>query len=1192
MFQADSGDLPIGPFAEDTEVGKLMRSLNWSHHPLGRMEQWPRPLCMALNMALHSPSLMLLLWGPHQLTFYNDACRTLVGSTRHPRAFGMPLSAGWPEIGDAVSPWIDQVMHDGKAACVDDLLLLIPGSGQDKSHLQERFFSLALSPIWDGSKVGGVLCTCTETTQQVLGTRRLQTLRSLTAPIKASACEAVMAALETNTADLPFVLLYRIDHGHCHASLLGSVGLPPTSAARPVQIDMSGADPPWPLVQVVQSMTAMRVDDFTERFGPLPSQPGRAAPHTAVLVPVAAPEPGKSVDVLVMGVSPHQSLDEDYWGFLTLVADQVGLAIARSAVLSAHNDEPLANPAPTAVSWPLLAVGNEPSIRECQLRSIAEKSQREASEVSGQLVQALDRMSNALARLREREEILKLFITYAPIEIAMFDTQMCYLMASQRWIEDYHLESVESVLGRCHYDVLPEIPESWKQIHQQCLAGATCRCDADAFEHADGSVRWLRWEIRPWYRANQQIGGIVIFSEDITERQQIEASLQAQHKQLQQQLVEIETIYQSAPIGLNVLDRDLRFVRINQRLAEMNGIPVADHIGRTVRELLPNLADTAEHMLRPVLETGEPLLNVEITGETPAQPGVQRTWVESFWPLKDGDRVIGVSTVCEEITERKRIEAALKQANDELELRVAQRTAALRQTEATQRAILEAIPDLLIHLNQDGIRLSFISGGEVKLRQAVRFDLQQSIYETLPRELADLRMHYVRQALATGDRQRYEHVIDIDGSQRYEEVRIVKLNDQEALLMIRDVTERKQAELELKSAKEAADAANQAKSRFIANVSHELRSPLHAILGFTRIIKGDVHLPAKHREHVEIIEQSGEHLLSIINQVLDLAKVEANQVVFNPTQFSLNGLLDNLKNLFVLKAEAAGLELVIQQDPTLPASIYTDEIKLRQVLINLLDNAFKFTAQGTITLTVQRLTPADPQLHLQFAVADTGPGIAPEELSLLFKPFIQSRSGQAMCSGTGLGLAISKEFVRLMGGTLAVSSELGKGSVFQFEIATQPMALAPAQVQSDRYKVMGLQPGHPPCRLLIVDDSKINRRLLAHVLAVLDLDIRQVENGQEALSIWQIWHPHGILMDLSMPVMDGYEATRQIRQREAAQAADTRTVIIAVSASGLDLDHQPDLASAFDGSILKPFKADDIFDTLHRLLGFQYRYAD
>ncbi|MGP1385749.1 MAG: PAS domain S-box protein [Thainema sp.] len=283
-------------------------------------------------------------------------------------------------------------------------------------------------------------------------------------------------------------------------------------------------------------------------------------------------------------------------------------------------------------------------------------------------------------------EILDLFLKYAPCGVAMFDRQMRYLMASQRWVDDYRLESVESIIGRSHYDIFPEIPESWKQTHQRCLTGTIEKYEVERFERLDGSVQWIRREVHPWYQTNQEIGGIIIFSEDITKRKQAEIALQKSQRQLQQQLAEIETIYRSAPIGLNVVDTELRFVRINQRLAEINGLPVDAHIGRTIRELLPDLADAAEQLLRPILATGEPLLNVEISGETPAQPGVQRTWLESFLPLKEGDQVIGISTVCEEITERKRIEAerqqaeeALRQIKEELESRVAKRTAELQQ---------------------------------------------------------------------------------------------------------------------------------------------------------------------------------------------------------------------------------------------------------------------------------------------------------------------------------------------------------------------------------------------------------------------------------------------------------------------------------------------------------------------------------
>ncbi|MBD2183497.1 PAS domain S-box protein [Planktothrix sp. FACHB-1355] len=299
------------------------------------------------------------------------------------------------------------------------------------------------------------------------------------------------------------------------------------------------------------------------------------------------------------------------------------------------------------------------------------------SELFQQVQTELAERKQAEAALRENEALLRLFVQYAPAGIAMFDRDMRYMMASQRWVDEYNLISLESLINRSHYDIFPEIPEQWRQIHQRCLAGAIEKCDDDLFVRADGTQQWISWEIHPWYTATGEIGGIILFSVDVTKRKQAEVALQEKQNQIQQQLAEIETIYHSAPIGLSVLDSELRFVRINQRLAEINGLPVEAHIDRTVREIVPNLADSAEQLLHSVLETGEPVLNVEIIGETPAQPGVQRTWVESWLPLKDSDRIIGINIVCEEITDRKQTQLALEQLNAELEQRVVERTAEL-----------------------------------------------------------------------------------------------------------------------------------------------------------------------------------------------------------------------------------------------------------------------------------------------------------------------------------------------------------------------------------------------------------------------------------------------------------------------------------------------------------------------------------
>lgn len=277
-------------------------------------------------------------------------------------------------------------------------------------------------------------------------------------------------------------------------------------------------------------------------------------------------------------------------------------------------------------------------------------------------IMAIDAQKQATATLQERKALLRLFAQYSPAGIAMFDREMRYVMASQRWVDGYNLGSVDSLIGRSHYEIFPDIPERWREIHQRCLAGSIEKCEEDLFVRADGTQQWIFWEIHPWHTVSGEIGGIILFSVDVTERKQAETALQESQNQIQRQLAEIETIYHSAPIGLNVLDTELRFVRINQRLAEMNGFPVEAHIGRTIGELLPDLADTYERLLYPILETGEPLLNIEITGETPAQPGVRRTWLASFLPLRDNELIIGINTVCEEITERKQAEQDLARA--------------------------------------------------------------------------------------------------------------------------------------------------------------------------------------------------------------------------------------------------------------------------------------------------------------------------------------------------------------------------------------------------------------------------------------------------------------------------------------------------------------------------------------------------
>jgi len=544
--------------------------------------------------------------------------------------------------------------------------------------------------------------------------------------------------------------------------------------------------------------------------------------------------------------------------------------------------------------------------------------------------------------------------------------------------------------------------------------------------------------------------------------------------------------------------------------------------------------------------------------------------------------------------------AEIEKRDLELEKRGDRAEQALHDNIKLMLLIADNSPAFIAYVNIDNLRYRFVNQKfEVGFGRPREQIVGQHIKDVIGEANYKFALPYIDEVRA-GRATSYENSFSLTTGTRWSKVYYVPDIDEQGavrgiVVMSYDITYQKESEELLRQAKDAAEAANRAKSEFLANMSHELRTPLNAILGYAQILDRSPRLGPDEQAHLHIITRSGEHLLALINDVLEFSKIEAGRVEIQLVNFNLRQMLSDLESMFRLRAERKGLILKFGYASGVPCHIRADRGKLHQILINLLGNAVKYTDEGRVALKVGNAEKSDHQsslLGLQFAISDTGIGIAPDDLGNIFDAFVRVDE-QKYNKGTGLGLPISRKYVWMMGGGIRVESDVGGGSTFSFEIPVEPVKQSEIDKQQPKLqqRVAGLEEGHPDYRILIVEDEDDNRNLLVHLLKSIGFQVREALNGQEAVELRNTWRPHFIWMDMRMPVMDGYTATRKIRMMEEGSQTQM-AIIVALTAHAFEEDRLEVLEAGCNDFVRKPFRETEIFEMLRKHLGVHFVFEE